>query len=290
MRQCAVLLLSLGAWVAFGQTPAVSIANKRLALASQELERVQKLVEVGAESRARLTMAEQDLADAQDDVILEKSLYAEVPPGELSDQSIAEMLAAIQRRLDRQQARVDWAKKLVDQGLTAQSYLTPFEEDLTLRKIQLDLAKARAEQMRQIMLRAKAAAEPSVSDSAAFRAAPPAGQAEPLNHSMEYYAGNGAFDESKDLKPLERAFEDKFDRPLPISAEGETNLHRSLGFDHRGRVDVAINPNAAEGLWLRHYLQSLRIPYYAFTRAIRGKATAAHIHIGPGSTRLHDAD
>jgi hypothetical protein len=77
---------------------------------------------------------------------------------------------------------------------------------------------------------------------------------------------------------------------LPISAEGETNLHRALGFDHRGRVDVAINPNASEGMWLRHYLQSLKIPYYAFTRAIRGKATAAHIHIGPGSTRLQNAD
>ena len=78
----------------------------------------------------------------------------------------------------------------------------------------------------------------------------------------------------------------KFDRPLPISAEGETELHRALGFDHRGRVDVAVVPSAPEGIWLRHYLQFRKIPYYAFSRAIPGKATAAHIHIGPGSTRL----
>ena len=104
---------------------------------------------------------------------------------------------------------------------------------------------------------------------------------------MAHYQGDGAFDESKDLKPIEQAFEQKFDRPLPISADGETNLHRSLGLDHRGRVDVAVNPKAPEGVWLLHYLESLKIPYYAFTHAMRGKATAAHIHIGPGSTRLN---
>ena len=37
---------------------------------------------------------------------------------------------------------------------------------------------------------------------------------------------------------------------------------------------------------MRRYLKSRQIPYYAFTHAIPGKATAAHIHIGPGSTRL----
>ncbi len=59
-----------------------------------------------------------------------------------------------------------------------------------------------------------------------------------------------------------------------------------MGFDHRGRIDVAIHPLAPEGIWLRRYLRSRKIPYYAFTFAIAGKATAAHIHIGPGSNRL----
>jgi hypothetical protein len=63
-------------------------------------------------------------------------------------------------------------------------------------------------------------------------------------------------------------------------------VHRALGFDHRGRVDVAVVPSAPEGIWLRQYLQLKKIPYYAFSHAIPGKATAAHIHIGPGSTRL----
>jgi hypothetical protein len=107
---------------------------------------------------------------------------------------------------------------------------------------------------------------------------------------MEHYQGNGTFNEARELKPLEQAFEKEFDRPLPISADGESELHRSLGLDHRGRVDVAINPSSSEGLWLRHYLQLQKIPYYAFTHAVTGKATGPHIHIGPGSTRLVDAD
>ncbi len=106
---------------------------------------------------------------------------------------------------------------------------------------------------------------------------------------MEHYEGDGAFNESRDLPPLELAFATQFDRPLPISAEGETEVHRALGFDHRGRVDVAVVPDAPEGVWLRQYLQVRKIPYYAFSHAIPGKATAAHIHIGPGSTRLANA-
>jgi len=107
---------------------------------------------------------------------------------------------------------------------------------------------------------------------------------------MEHYEGGGTFQTSHDLKPLETAFEKKFYHALPISAIGETDLHRAMGLDHAGRIDVALNPGAPEGVWLRRYLKSRGIPYYAFTRAMRGKATAAHIHIGPGSTRLHNAD
>ena len=61
-----------------------------------------------------------------------------------------------------------------------------------------------------------------------------------------------------------------------------------IGIDvSKAKLDVAVSPNAPEGIWLLRYLRSRKIPFYAFTRAIPGKATAAHIHIGPGSTRLH---
>ena len=111
-----------------------------------------------------------------------------------------------------------------------------------------------------------------------------------VTDDMEHFEGAGDFLESRDLKPIEFAFAKQFDRELPISADGETSLHRALGLDHRGRVDVAVAPNTPEGIWLRGYLKARNIPYYAFTHAMPGKATAAHIHIGPGSTRLSNAD
>ena len=77
-----------------------------------------------------------------------------------------------------------------------------------------------------------------------------------------------------------------FSKPLPVSALGDTAVHRALGFDHRDRVDVAVHPDQPEGIWLRQYLEINRIPYIAFRQAVRGKATGAHIHIGPASTRL----
>ena len=90
----------------------------------------------------------------------------------------------------------------------------------------------------------------------------------------------------QELKALTLAFEKQFSEPFPVSAKGMTAVHRALGLDHTGRVDVAVNPDSPEGIWLREYLDAKAIPYYAFRMAMAGKATAPHIHIGPGSTRL----
>jgi hypothetical protein len=106
----------------------------------------------------------------------------------------------------------------------------------------------------------------------------------------EFVDGGHGLLTSKDIKTLTLAFEKKFDKPLPVSARGETAVHRALGFDHTGRMDVALTPDSTEGKWLRAYLEANDIPYYAFRVAIPGKATGAHIHVGPGSTRLQSTD
>jgi hypothetical protein len=85
---------------------------------------------------------------------------------------------------------------------------------------------------------------------------------------------------------VEVDFEEHFGKKLPVSAVGETAVHRALGFDHRGRVDVALNPDQPEGAWLCQYLAQNHIPFFAFRQAVPGKATGAHIHIGPTSTKL----
>jgi hypothetical protein len=292
MRQLLGAFLSLGALGAFGQTPAdppqsasQTIVNKRIQLAQDELQRITQLVEMGALPKLRLEQAEQDLADVQDDAILERTLYGELPVEDLNDKLVDEMVSAAQRRVERQQARVDAVQKLVDQGITAQGSLVAPQQELATRRLNLDLAHSRAHLMGELAALAKfekSAAEIQKATEVEYR--------DMFGPGMEHYEGNGIFQESRDLKPLAVAFKKKFDRELPISAAGETDLHRSLGFDHTGRVDVAINPSDPEGIWLRRYLKSRQIPYYAFTRAIPGKATAAHIHIGTGSTRLHNAD
>ena len=288
MRQSIVLLLSLGVLAAFGETKPDSpqaIANKQIELAKQELEKVTGLVQAGALPRIRLEQAQQDVADAEDDAILRSSLYGELPAQDLTEQLADDMVAAAQRRVERQLARIEQARKLVDDGVAAQATLTPLQEDLTIRQMNLNLAHSRARLVNELVAMAKfEKSMQSIQNATRIE------YRDMFSKGMEHYEGNGAFQESRDLKPLAIAFQKKFDHPLPISAEGETSLHRAWGFDHRGRVDVAINPNDQEGIWLRRYLKSKKIPYYAFTRAMRGSATAAHIHIGPGSTRLHNAD
>jgi hypothetical protein len=101
----------------------------------------------------------------------------------------------------------------------------------------------------------------------------------------ERYDGDGVFNTSTFGK-VESAFVQQFGKPLPVSAIGETAVHRALGFDHRGRVDVSVSPDQPEGVWLREYLTENHIPYFAFRQAVPGKATGAHIHLGPMSTRL----
>jgi hypothetical protein len=103
---------------------------------------------------------------------------------------------------------------------------------------------------------------------------------------MIRFAGHGVFDISN-LPMISENFQKRFHRALPVSALGQTALHASMGLDHHNRVDVALNPDAAEGVWLRQFLERGQIPYLAFRSAVTGAATAPHIHIGLGSNRLH---
>jgi hypothetical protein len=286
MRQLLVPLVSLGVLILLSGTPAQAAeaaadtaVNKGIELAQQQLSRVHDLVQAGALPRVRIQEAEANLEDAKDEVILAHDLFGDLPDKGASEEASAEMIAAARRRVDRQQARLDEARKMVDAGVAARSYLSSFEAELTARQTSLDLAQLRAQLMADRAAMSQQMPAPVVEQ-------PPLDETELLFQGMEHYEGDGAFNESRDLPALEWAFAKKFDRRLPISAEGETEVHRALGLDHRGRVDVAVAPSEPEGIWLRQYLQSRKIPYYAFSRAIPGKATAAHIHIGTGSTRL----
>ncbi len=240
---------------------------------------MKELVDAGALPRIRIEDADAKLEDANDEVILAHDLYGDLPDAGATETASSEMINAAQRRVDRQQARLVEARKLVDSGVVARSYVAPLEAELTARETTLDLAHLRARLMAD-----RAAMSQQQPPPVPAPIEPPASDL--FLPGMEHYEGDHGFVEARDLPSLEAAFEHAFNRSLPISAEGETQLHRAFGFDHRGRVDVAVAPDTPEGVWLRRYLQSQKIPYYAFAHAIPGKATAAHIHIGPGSTRL----
>src|SRR6516162_6830005 len=110
MRQIWAIFVCLSWAVLWGQvsdlpaTPVSSIQllqSKEIDLARAEISRVTDLVNAGALPRIRLEEAEEKLADAQDDAILARSLYGDLPATNLSEQMADEMVAAAQRRVQR---------------------------------------------------------------------------------------------------------------------------------------------------------------------------------------------
>ena len=276
--KASLALLAWIWWIApaalFAQAPVdlkAELAARRIEWASQQVKRIKALVDTGIEARIRLDAAERDLEDTKDKAILEGAVVSLLVNS--AGPSEDAIVAAAQRRLDRQQAWMEKIRKLSEGGIAPPPDLVPLETELKNRESDLASAQTRA------LSKAEAVASAAISSQKDATTSFEDGE-------MEHYEGLGTFDETRELPELARAFEAEFDRQLPISADGETAVHRALGFDHRGLIDVAIQPRAPEGIWLRQYLRSRKIPYYAFTSAVAGKATAAHIHIGPGSTRL----
>ncbi|PWU06402.1 MAG: hypothetical protein C5B51_12485 [Terriglobia bacterium] len=229
-------------------------------------------MEAGAAPRAQLAQIEEEIADAQDAASLRKTLYGP----DLTDAQSEEMLAAADRRYERRKAAFDKTRELVAAGVATESSLADRQLELDLARSEAELASTRAKVVHELTTMAEQEAALEEKLHTAPSAAHEAG---------ERFDGNGLFN-SHTFARVESAFESRFGKPLPVSAMGETAVHRALGFNHIGRVDVAINPDQPEGIWLREFLAENHIPYFAFRQAVPGKATGAHIHIGPQSTRL----
>jgi hypothetical protein len=87
------------------------------------------------------------------------------------------------------------------------------------------------------------------------------------------------------VEGLQRFFLARFQRPLPVSAMGQTPLHDRLGFDHRNAVDIAVHPDSNEGHALLDHLRSRGTPFLAFRGPVAGASTGAHVHVGAPSPR-----
>lgn len=270
-----MLFFLLAASLAFAadESPAVTQAR-------QVLARVREQANAGLLPASKIQEAQETIDDALDQEILDRTLYGHIAVEDLNQQQALEMQAAAQRRLDRVQRKVDRNKELVASGIAAPGMFADISSELARRRETLNQANTRAELLTQIVEMARA------------EAAPPEGHADALPgpwKAREFINGDHLL-EPEDIKDITLAYESKFHQPFPVSARGATAVHRAMGFDHTGRIDVAVNPDSPEGVWLRAYLEAKEIPYYAFRAAIPGKATAPHIHIGPGSLRIRTTD
>jgi hypothetical protein len=178
--------------------------------------------------------------------------------------------------------RLALARERVDAGLVPLWSVTPLVEEVDQARRALDRAEVDLLTLETLaaMVRAEQAAleEPE----------PEIAEPDYVSPLMEKFAGDGVLAPGV-IRELEFQYERRFGAPIPVSARGQTATHRALGYDHQGRVDVALTPDSEEGAWLRRYLRQNAIPYYAFRAFVRGRSTAPHIHIGPPSLRLASA-
>lgn len=238
--------------------------------AQHRLDQVREQAGEGLLPAAAIREAQEAVDDASDEAVLDQTLY-----GDLTEQQASSMLAAAQRRVARTEAKVEQGRQLVAEGVAERLRFVDLDSELARRKQALAQAESRAALVAQVI--DMATEESLAPEPAPWRA-------------EEHVTGGNNVLEPKDIKDITLAFEKEFDKPMPISANGSTAVHRAMGFDHTGRIDVAVTPDSPEGVWLRKYLESKDIPYYAFRAPIPGKATGQHIHIGPGSTRIHPTD
>ena len=263
------LVAALAAGLVFAQSP----EDPEIARAKTNIERLRDLVAAGAVPRVDLEKAEIALTEATETAFLRRTLYG----SDLTEEQADEMAAVTLRRLERAQNSLVQAQKLVAEGVAPRTSLQELEDRLDLASKEQDYALSRAGLVRELAAMARAEADLHASLERAESTTTPA--------VAERFDGAGVFT-PRDLSRINSAFQSAFLKSLPVSAMGETAVHRALGFDHRNRVDIALNPDQPEGVWLRKFLTANRIPYFAFRAAIHGKATGPHIHIGPMSNRL----
>ncbi|HWF11747.1 MAG TPA: hypothetical protein VG297_24940 [Bryobacteraceae bacterium] len=247
--------------------------------AREVLDQVTRLVASGALPQIRLRKAQEDVLDALDGSMLKKSLYS----NDVLPEQAEQMIFVAQRMVVRRQKSLMDMQELVSAGVISRSEAEASGMDLDRAKQELDWAQTRAQLVQQMAESVRLEKEIANLESQAESHPEWAGKV------YTKYTGSGVFTPN-DLVILEAAYMGRFAKPLPISANGETALHRSMGFDHRGRVDVAVTPDQPEGAWLMKYLEGKRIPFFAFRAAVPHQATGAHIHVGPGSTKLVASD
>ena len=234
--------------------------------ASPEQERLSALVKEGVLPRNAIKEA----AEEQERIRLEAIVRDTLVAPELAVGQIPQMMRAVTALRDRGRADLTRARELADAGALPLKELEKTKEAADFAERRFELAEKRAELVRELatMARAESLVDELRDEELAFAY---------VSESEEW---------REDLHTVDAAFFAEFGRALPISADGATALHRSLGFDHTGRADVALHPDDPEGLFLIDLLYAWNIPFIAFRSSVPGQSTGPHIHVGPRSERI----
>ena len=273
-----VVATLLGAQAARGsETPLIAsseLSNELVDRAKGDVARIQTLVGEGNLPKSSLDEAEAKLADVKDEATLTETLYGSAKLADLTADQKAGMQAAAQRRFDREAALVCERQRLLEMGIISRAEMNSVNTELETRRHVVELARDR---VRLAETQRLAALEEQNLERAL--------ESGTSRKAMIKFEGSGHFYKS-DFAAIADEFEQQFHYPLPVTAYGQTATHQLLGLDHRGKIDVGLNPEEPEGIWLRRWLEKRQIPYIAFRAAVPGSATAPHIHLGTGSARF----
>ncbi len=243
------------------------LPSLRAAVETQaDLRRIEELVAAGALPRRALGQAQREFLQAGYRKTLRRTLLKE----DLTEAEIPTMLNAAEGLRDVAKERLDTVMKQVEAGALPANRLAEASEALKSAERQLELAETRAKIVREM---ARMASAESYFDEL---------EREELAYKFEGFT----IYEMDALNEIDELYYQAFGEPPPISAEGDTPLHRSLGLDHTGRVDVAVHPDSEEGMYLTFLLEGWGIPYIAFRSAVPGQSTGPHVHVGPPSERI----
>jgi len=273
-----LLLLALGLFLAVGGLAAagagaigpksavdeaVDFLRQQIERANDRLEKLRRAYEAGVVSKRELEEAEAEVRE------LERRLQGlSEAPGEAGP-------AEARRRVE--EARIDYEK-----AAAKSKRLSALYEAGVVSRSEAESAQATTDQAETYLKLHEELLRRLVEIAAMPK--PP----RPLHPPPGSGLGDGGFSVTVFYRLQDDYFRE-FHQVLPVSAFGPSETHEKMGFDHEGRVDIALHPDSNEGHWLVLQLELRRIPFIAFRGAVPGKATGPHIHMGFPSPRASSA-
>ncbi len=243
---CFFICLLFGFAGAPAARPQTETARAELDRAQARLERLRELHAAGAISRVELEEAEAEFRDAQRRL---RAVTSE--PRELTPEEARRRVEEARHDFEKAAARARKLRELYDEGVVARLEAEEAEAAAKLAENCLQLNQELARRVEYV-------------------ASMPLPSQQPTAGGFSF----GAFFFLQDVYYRE------FREPLPVSAFGPSETHEKMGFDHDGRIDIALHPDSPQGRWLIAQLEILRVPFVAFRNAVAGRATGAHIHMG----------